>query len=92
MPRFLNKKQQRNRQAATVEPGPRIRSGLQQIWKDQDTNRTYIINADDGSWRVDTAGNKVKNYYNNVTGISDFNKRNQQAQQRGKTLCEAKVP
>ena len=94
VPRFVKKN--RNRDAHTVDnPGARINSRLgankQQIWKDFDSNQSYIINEGE-QVKVQMDGSRQKKYYHYVTGKSNFPERKLKAEKTGDIMFAAQVP
>ena len=57
-------------------------SQRRQIWKDSDSDKIYLINTREGSqYQIDAVGNRIKMYFNDITGKSTFVERRKKAQQ-----------
>ena len=73
--------------------GDHNNSQRRQMWKDSDSENIYLINMRKGSqYQIDAVGNRVKMYFNDITGKSTFVERRKKAQQEKNNKYVAQLP
>ena len=67
-------------------------SDSKQMWTDLDQNKHYILDGKQGSQQqVDSHGNKIRKYFNHLTGVCNYETRQEKVKHLGFPQMFAKV-